>query len=330
MILPLFILIVGLVVDLRTDPQRRQKVNDEPPRNRNIAMVFQDYALYPHMTVYQNMAFSLKLSKFPKDEIDRRVREAAEILGIQGLLKRKPKELSGGQRQRVAVGRAIVRKPDVFLFDEPLSNLDAKLRGQMRAELSRLHQRLATTMIYVTHDQVEAMTMGTQIVIMCDGVIQQVGAPMEIYEYPINRFVAGFIGSPGMNFLPAEIKAEEGDLTVSNGSFKLSIPPEKARYLENRVGQRVTLGVRPEHLEDKTFANPDDYTQTLAANVEVVETLGAEVQLDVKVGDSNLVARVDPRTGAACDRPIELVVNMNKIHLFEEGCGKLRIRTEER
>ena len=305
-------------------------VNDMPPRDRRIAMVFQDYALYPHMTVYQNMAFGLKLRKHPKAEIDQRVKEAAEILGIQNLLDRKPRELSGGQRQRVAVGRAIVRKPAVFLFDEPLSNLDAKLRGQMRAELSKLHDQLETTIIYVTHDQVEAMTMGTKIVIMKDGIIQQVGPPMEIYEYPVNKFVGGFIGSPGMNFMPARIVAEDSNLYVDAGSFRLLIPPSKQSYLKSKTGQEVILGIRPEHIEDTAFLDASHVTDTFNAVVELVETLGSEVQLDVACGEHNLVARVDPRTRAERNKEIELAVNMDKIHIFDKETPNERIKTEER
>ncbi len=304
-------------------------VNDMPPRDRDIAMVFQDYALYPHMTVYQNMAFGLKLRKFPRAEIDQRVREAADILGIHNLLDRKPRELSGGQRQRVAVGRAIVRKPAVFLFDEPLSNLDAKLRGQMRTELSKLHDQLKTTIIYVTHDQVEAMTMGTKIVVMKDGIIQQIGSPMEIYEYPINKFVGGFIGSPGMNFLPARIVSENSKLYVDTGSFRLLIPEKKVSYLQNQTDREVILGIRPEHMEDGAFEDSSVVTDTFSAIVEVVETLGAEVQLDVVSGDHNMVARVDPRTKAKRHQEIQLMVNMDKIHIFETEPPNSRIKTEE-
>lgn len=304
-------------------------VNDLPPRDRRIAMVFQDYALYPHMTVYQNMAFGLKLSKHPKAEIDQRVMEAAEILGIQNLLERKPRELSGGQRQRVAVGRSIVRKPAVFLFDEPLSNLDAKLRGQMRVELSKLHDQLNTTIIYVTHDQVEAMTMGTKIVIMKDGVIQQVGPPMEIYEYPINKFVGGFIGSPGMNFLPARIVAENSKTYVDTKSFRLLIPEDKVSFIQDHGNREVILGIRPEHIQDNAFADASSITDTFKAVVEVVETLGAEVQLDIVSGDHNLIARVDPRTKAERNREIDLAVNMEKIHIFDTEPPNLRIKTEE-
>jgi len=253
-------------------------VNDIPPRDRDIAMVFQDYALYPHMTVYQNMAFGLKLRKFPKAEIDQRVKEAADILGIRELLTRKPRELSGGQRQRVAVGRAIVRKPAVFLFDEPLSNLDAKLRGQMRTELSKLHDQLKTTIIYVTHDQVEAMTMGTKIVIMNAGIVQQMGSPMEIYEYPLNKFVAGFIGSPGMNFLPATIVTENADLYVDTGSFRLLIPEKKVPYLQDHKDKDVILGIRPEHIEDAAFEDITISNQMFTATVEVVQKYHALIQ----------------------------------------------------
>jgi len=306
-------------------------VNDMPPRDRDIAMVFQDYALYPHMTVYQNMAFGLKLAKFPKNEIDQRVREAAEILGITELLKRKPRELSGGQRQRVAVGRAIVRKPAVFLFDEPLSNLDAKLRVQMRAELSKLHQKLKRTMIYVTHDQVEAMTMGTKIVIMKDGLIQQVGPPMEIYEYPVNMFVGGFIGSPGMNFFPGtRIVARGAELFIETAGFELKLPPQKGKFIQDRIGQEVILGVRPEHIEDRSFAEKGVFTESFKAKVEVVETLGSEIQLDVTAGEHSLVARVDARTPARVQEEIELAVNMDKIHIFEKEHPSPRVPLEER
>jgi multiple sugar transport system ATP-binding protein len=305
-------------------------VNDMPPRDRRIAMVFQDYALYPHMTVYQNMAFGLKLRKHPKAEIDQRVMEAADILGIRNLLERKPRELSGGQRQRVAVGRAIVRKPAVFLFDEPLSNLDAKLRGQMRVELSKLHDQLNTTIIYVTHDQVEAMTMGTKIVIMKDGVIQQVGSPMEIYEYPVNKFVGGFIGNPGMNFLPARIAAENSKCYVDTNSFRLLIPEDKVSHILDHKNREVILGIRPEHIQDSAFADASSITDTFNAVVEVVETLGSEVQLDVVSGDHNLVARVDPRTKAERKQEIELAVNMEKIHIFDTEPPNNRIKTEVR
>ena len=304
-------------------------VNDVPPRDRDIAMVFQDYALYPHMTVYQNMAFGLKLRKFPKAEINQRVKEAAEILGIQNLLQRKPRELSGGQRQRVAVGRSIVRKPAVFLFDEPLSNLDAKLRGQMRTELSKLHDQLNTTIIYVTHDQVEAMTMGTIIVIMNDGVVNQMGAPMEIYNYPVNKFVGGFIGNPGMNFIDAKIISRDAKLYVDTESFQLLIPAEKQPYLQDKVGREVILGIRPEHIEDAAFPDNTAVTDSFKAVVEVVETLGAEIQLDVVSGEHGLVARVDPRTKAKRHQEISMAVNMEKIHIFDTAAPNNRIKTED-
>jgi multiple sugar transport system ATP-binding protein len=306
-----------------------QLVNDMPPRDRDIAMVFQDYALYPHMTVYHNMAFGLKLRKFPKAEIDQRVKEAAEILGIQDLLDRKPRELSGGQRQRVAVGRTIVRKPAVFLFDEPLSNLDAKLRRQMRAELSKLHDQLNTTIIYVTHDQVEAMTMGTKIVIMNEGVVHQIGSPMEIYDYPVNKFVGGFIGNPGMNFMSAKIVSKESKLYVDASAFKLLIPAEKESFLQSKTNQEVILGIRPEHIQDATFSDETSITDSFRAVVEVVETLGSEVQLDVVSGEQSLVARVDPRTKAARHQEIDLDVNMEKIHIFEKDPPNTRTITEE-
>ena len=306
-----------------------KRVNDVPPRDRDIAMVFQDYALYPHMTVYQNMAFGLKLRKFPKAEINQRVKEAAEILGIQNLLQRKPRELSGGQRQRVAVGRSIVRKPAVFLFDEPLSNLDAKLRGQMRTELSKLHDQLNTTIIYVTHDQVEAMTMGTIIVIMNDGVVNQMGAPMEIYNYPVNKFVGGFIGNPGMNFIDAKIISRDVNLYVDTESFQLLIPAEKQPYLQDKVGREVILGIRPEHIEDAAFPDNTAVTDSFKAVVEVVETLGAEIQLDVVSGEHGLVARVDPRTKAKRHQEISMAVDMEKIHIFDMAAPNNRIKTED-
>lgn len=307
-----------------------QIVNDLPPRDRNIAMVFQDYALYPHMSVYQNMAFGLKLRKYPRAEINQRVREAAEILGIEELLNRKPRELSGGQRQRVAVGRAIVRKPSVFLFDEPLSNLDAKLRVQMRAELSKLHQQLQTTIIYVTHDQVEAMTMGTKIVIMKDGEIQQVGTPMEVYEYPVNLFVAGFIGSPAMNFIPAKIVSKDSKLYLDAKSFELLVPPQKGKYLQGKANEEIILGIRPENMQDKSFAEKSIEGSPIKAIVEVVEPLGSEVQLFVTSGEHSMVARVDPRTGARLSEEIELVLNTEKIHIFEKEPPHFRVKTEER
>ncbi|MBM4331667.1 MAG: sn-glycerol-3-phosphate ABC transporter ATP-binding protein UgpC [Deltaproteobacteria bacterium] len=270
-------------------------VNQLPPKDRDIAMVFQNYALYPHMTVYQNMAFGLTLRKFPKAEIKQRVKEAAEILNIGELLERKPKALSGGQRQRVAVGRAIVRKPKVFLFDEPLSNLDAKLRVQMRVELKKLHDRLQTTIIYVTHDQVEAMTMGDCIVVMKDGLKQQVGAPLELYFRPANKFVAGFIGSPAMNFMEGELLSEQGGLFLQTMGFKLKIPADKAAKLKSYPEKRVIFGIRPEDLPEAPASIPNE---TIEVMVEVLEPLGSEVYLDVKVGETSLIARAEPTTKA--------------------------------
>jgi multiple sugar transport system ATP-binding protein len=307
-----------------------KRVNELGPRDRDIAMVFQDYALYPHMTVYQNMAFGLKLRKFPKFEIETRVQEAAEILGINELLDRKPRELSGGQRQRVALGRAIVRKPAVFLFDEPLSNLDAKLRAQMRTEISKLHDRLQTTMIYVTHDQVEAMTMGTKIVVMKDGEMLQIGPPLEIYNYPVDKFVGGFIGSPAMNFIDVQLVEKNSDLVAIAEGFQLPISSGKKTYLQKFAGREVILGIRPEHLEEHSFADKSVYTETFGAVVDVVETLGAEVQLDVTVGEHTLIARVDARSAASRQAAIELAVNMDKVHFFEKDSSNLRIETEKR
>jgi multiple sugar transport system ATP-binding protein len=303
-------------------------VNEVGPRDRNIAMVFQDYALYPHMTVRQNMAFGLKLRKFSKTEIEARVQEAAEILGIRELLDRKPRELSGGQRQRVALGRAIVRKPAVFLFDEPLSNLDAKLRAQMRTEISKLHDKLKTTMIYVTHDQVEAMTMGTKIVVMKDGEMLQIGPPLEIYSYPVDKFVAGFIGSPAMNFIDMRLVAQGSEMCAISDGLRLTIPSAKREYLQNFLNTEVILGIRPEHLEDNAYADKSVFSEAFRAVVEVVETLGAEIQLDVSVGKYTLIARVDARSTASRHAEIELAVNMDKVHFFEKSPPHMRIKTE--
>src|SRR5512136_1819045 len=244
-------------------------VNDVAPKDRDIAMVFQSYALYPHMTVYENMAFGLKLRKTPKAEIDRRVKEAAGILGIDKLLDRKPKQLSGGQRQRVAVGRAIVREPKVFLFDEPLSNLDAKLRVETRSEISKLHQRLGTTFIYVTHDQTEAMTMGTRIAVMKDGLLQQIDTPQALYDRPGNIFVAGFIGSPAMNFFDVKLKSGDGKLFIDGGSFNLEVPPDRVKPLQSYVGKDLVLGIRPEDIFTAQYAAPGIAPAPMAADVDV-------------------------------------------------------------
>ena len=290
-------------------------VNDLPPKDRDIAMVFQNYALYPHMSVYDNMAFGLKMRKFPKADIEKRVKDAAEILGIQELLKRKPRQLSGGQRQRVAVGRAIVRHPQVFLFDEPLSNLDAKLRVQMRVELKKLHSRLETTAIYVTHDQVEAMTLGDRVVVMKDGWIQQVGEPMELYGRPANKFVAGFIGSPAMNFIDVGINEVNGSIVAEAPGLRLSVSPAKAAALRPYKGQQVALGVRPEDVHVAGGGDPAHYS--FDAAVEVVEPLGSEILLDVRVGRGTIVARVEPSVRVKIHETVKLAVNADKLHFFD-------------
>jgi multiple sugar transport system ATP-binding protein len=303
-------------------------VNDLPPKDRNIAMVFQEYALYPHMSVFKNMAFGLKLRKFPKVEIDQRVREASEILGIQNLLDRKPKQLSGGQRQRVAVGRAIVRKPAVFLFDEPLSNLDAKLRVQMRAELSKLHDRLQTTIIYVTHDQVEAMTMGTKIVVMKDGLIQQIGSPLEVYNFPVNQFVAGFIGSPVMNFIPCSIIQRDDHLIIDAEAFQFPIPREKVAYYQKLAGAKAIFGIRPNDIYERQYAPEHLRGNTVRAVVDVIEPLGSEIHLNVTAGKHSFVAIVNTQTIVRMHQEIKLAVDLTKMHLFEKDFPNLRIKTE--
>ncbi len=293
-----------------------QCVNDIPPKDRDIAMVFQNYALYPHMTVYENMAFGLKLRKFARTEIDSRVNETAKVLGIDHLLSRKPKALSGGERQRVAVGRAIVRKPKVFLFDEPLSNLDAKLRVQMRTEISKLHSRLDATIVYVTHDQVEAMTMGDRIAVMKDGEIQQLAPPLELYEKPVNRFVAGFIGSPGMNFLEGKIVDINGHLAFEEGSARLPIPISMEGALSSWRDKEVTFGIRPEDITTvNTNKNWDD-AQQIQATVEVVEPMGSETFLYMTTGQFPFVARVDSFVTPAINTEMPLLVNMANAHFF--------------
>ena len=293
-------------------------VNDVPPKDRDIAMVFQSYALYPHMTVYKNMAFALDLRKMPKDEIDKRVREAAKILDIEHLLSRKPKALSGGQRQRVALGRAMVRNPAVFLLDEPLSNLDAKLRTSMRTELIKLHKQLGTTFVYVTHDQTEAMTMGDRIVVMSNAVVQQVDTPQNLYDFPCNIFVAGFIGSPQMNFLDTVLGSDEKGYYLEAGGDRLYIPSEKAsEALEQYVGKTVKLGIRPEDIyDDQQFlsANSDS---VIDVAVEVSELMGSEVYLYLKYRDSTLTARVAPTTLSRTGASIRVGVDMRKVHLFD-------------
>jgi multiple sugar transport system ATP-binding protein len=282
-------------------------INDLPPMDRDIAMVFQNYALYPHKTVFANMAFGLQMRSYPKEEVKKRVQEAAAILGIEALLERKPRQLSGGQRQRVAVGRAIVRHPQVFLFDEPLSNLDAKLRVQMRVELKRLHERLETTAIYVTHDQVEAMTLGTRVVVMKDGWVQQVGEPLELYGRPANKFVAGFIGSPAMNFVDVAISGD-GRWAEAEG-LRLKVPP----HLAQRAGQRVTLGVRPEALR---IANGVD-DSSFATAVDVVEPLGNEILLNFRAAGVPMVARVDPGVRVKAHESIRLAPDPERLHFFD-------------
>ena len=302
-------------------------VNDVAPKDRDIAMVFQNYALYPHMTVFENMAFGLKLRKTPKDEIKRRVEEAARILDITHLLDRKPKALSGGQRQRVALGRAIVREPQVFLLDEPLSNLDAKLRAQMRTELSKLHLKLGTTFIYVTHDQVEAMTMGTRIVVMKDGFIQQVDTPQNLYSKPINMFVAGFIGSPQMNFIDSTIVSKDGHYAITFGDeekkFEVAVPAGKeTEALKEYVGKEVVLGVRPEDLKEEEAVLAAATTGIIECEVEVTELMGAETYLYLKCCGMNLTARVSPRCTARVNDNIKIAINVSNIHLFDKETEK--------
>lgn len=294
--------------------------NDVAPKDRDIAMVFQNYALYPHMTVFDNMAFGLKLRKTPKDEIKRRVEEAARILDISHLLDRKPKALSGGQRQRVALGRAIVRDPKVFLLDEPLSNLDAKLRAQMRTEIAKLHQRLGTTFIYVTHDQTEAMTMGDRIVVMKDGFIQQVDTPQNLYEKPCNEFVAGFMGSPQMNFIDATVGKNGDKFVLTFGKNTIAIPANKAEgtSLAKYVGKEVTFGIRPEDVLDDLEVLQKHPESTVDADVEVTELMGAETYLYLNVEGNAVTARVDPTSTAKAGDKTRIAFNMNKMHLFDK------------
>ncbi|ABX43958.1 ABC transporter ATP-binding protein [Lachnoclostridium phytofermentans] len=295
-------------------------MNDVEPKDRDIAMVFQNYALYPHMSVYDNMAFGLKLRKTPKDQIDKLVREAARILDIEHLLDRKPKALSGGQRQRVAMGRAIVRNPKVFLMDEPLSNLDAKLRVQMRIEISKLHQRLETTIIYVTHDQTEAMTLGTRIVVMKDGVVQQVDSPQNLYDKPNNLFVAGFMGSPQMNLLDAKVVKNGNDIRLMFGSHSIKVPEAKAKKLVdgNYIDKTVVLGIRPEDVKDEEMFISQSPDSTIDATVKVYELLGAEVFLYFTIDQFDITARVNPRTKARPGDTIQIALDLSKIHLFDK------------
>lgn len=296
-------------------------VNDVAPKDRDIAMVFQNYALYPHMSVFENMAFGLKLRKTPKNEIKKRVQEAAKILGIEHLLDRSIKALSGGQRQRVALGRAIVREPKVFLMDEPLSNLDAKLRVQMRTEISKLHQRLQTTFIYVTHDQTEALTMGTRIVVMKDGYIQQVDSPTKLYDKPVNKFVAGFIGNPQMNFINCEAQKVDEDVYLVFGRHKVKLPPAKAKKVEDGgyIDKTVVMGIRPENVHDEEMyidMFKDDALVT--ATVDLVERLGSETYLYLTLEENMIIARVNPRSKAEVEDKIQLVFDTNRINIFDK------------
>jgi multiple sugar transport system ATP-binding protein len=293
-------------------------VNDVAPKDRDIAMVFQSYALYPHMSVYDNMAFGLKLRDYPKDQIEDRVNNAAEILGITPLLDRKPRQLSGGQRQRVALGRAIVRDPQVFLLDEPLSNLDAKLRVQTRAEITKLHQRLETTFIYVTHDQVEAMTMASRIAVMNHGILMQVDSPQNLYDSPDNLFVAGFIGSPAMNFFNAELIQEGEDILVKTEAFGVKAPVDHRAILKGHVGKSVVFGLRPEDIHDPNFAPRRITSQTVDAHIDLTELMGNEIFLFLKSGDSEYVARVDPRTRYKLGDQVTVAFNMDNMHIFDK------------
>ena len=300
----------------------KRKVNSIPPKDRDIAMVFQNYALYPHMSVYENMAFGLKLKKYPKNEIDTRVKEAAGILGLEKLLGRKPRELSSGQCQRVAVGRSIVRKPMVFLFDEPLSNLDAKLRVQMRMELHRLHIRLQATMIYVTHDQTEAMTLGDRIAVMKDGVIQQIDTPTNVYNKPVNRFVASFIGAPPMNFLEGRIIKKERRLYFDEGNFRIRIVEGMYRALTDYVDKRIIMGVRSENIYDKLFVSEAPPENIVTMTCEIVEHLGSEVYIHFNTGKHIVVAKVAGDANPQINQDMDVVFDMSKIHFFDKTTEK--------
>ncbi len=292
-------------------------VNDVPPKDRDIAMVFQNYALYPHMTVFENMAFGLKLRGYPKAEIGKRVQEAAEILNIQQCLTRRPGHLSGGERQRVALGRAIVRKPKVFLFDEPLSNLDAKMRVTMRTEIHKLRLRLQTTFIYVTHDQTEAMTMGDRIVVMKDGLVQQVAEPMTIYDRPANKFVSGFIGMPPINLMNGTVIRKEKKLFFDEGNFRVRLVDEMSTALASYIGQDVVLGIRSEDIYDKLFVPESSAENTIQVTCEVVEPLGAEVFLYLNSGKNNFIARVGAHNRPVVNKDMEVVFDMRKVHFFD-------------
>lgn len=292
-------------------------VNNVAPKDRDIAMVFQSYALYPHMTVYDNMAFGLRLRKTPKNIIDQRVHDAAKSLGIEELLDRRPRQLSGGQRQRVALGRAIVREPAVFLMDEPLSNLDAKLRVEARAFLSNLHIRLGTTFIYVTHDQVEAMTMGTRIAVLNEGTLQQVDTPFNLYHNPRNLFVAGFIGSPSMNFIDATLKRDAGQTIVETRGFSFPLPTSLVNQYHDRLPGKLVLGIRPEDIHAVNYQPFDITPQVISTTVEMVEQMGHELVLFLEIGGQTLTARTDPRTSAYKGHPLDVVINLDNLHLFD-------------
>ena len=304
-----------------------QLMNDVEPKDRDIAMVFQSYALYPHMSVYDNMAFSLKLKKTPKEQIDKAVREAARILDLEPLLDRKPRALSGGQRQRVAMGRAIVRNPKVFLMDEPLSNLDAKLRGQMRVEISKLHQRLGATIIYVTHDQTEAMTLGTRIVVMKDGVVQQIDTPQNLYDHPCNKFVAGFIGTPQMNFINGTLSKKGADVFFNFDNFSIKLPADKAEdpKLAPYIDKEVIIGLRPELLHDDSRYLDEHPDSTIECYVDVTELMGAEIYLYLVCGESNLTSRVSSRSTTKAGDTIKIAIDTSRMHIFDKDTEQIII-----
>ncbi len=299
-----------------------RRVNDVLPKDRDIAMVFQNYALYPHMSVYRNMAFGLKLRRVSKSDIDRRVREAADILSITQLLERKPRALSGGERQRVAVGRAIVRDPKVFLFDEPLSNLDAKLRVQMRAEINKLHTRLQATMVYVTHDQTEAMTMGDRIVVLNGGVIQQIDTPLRLYDHPRNQFVAGFIGSPPMNFVEGTLATTDGGRVFESIGVRVKLPDMPAAALADRPDGVITLGIRPEHIRPEGAFVAANQDAAIEAGVEVVEPLGSEILVYLKVGDTTVIAKIEPTVMPRVGESIDVALDIDHVHFFDAETGE--------
>ncbi len=294
-----------------------ERINDTPPRDRDIAMVFQSYALYPHMTIKDNIGFGLRLRKVPRQEVERRVSDAAVILGVEGLLDRKPGQLSGGQRQRIAVARAIVREPRVFLLDEPLSNLDAKLRVNTRAEISKLHKRLGTTFIYVTHDQTEAMTMATRIAVMDAGIIQQVGTPQQLYDHPANTFVAGFIGSPAMNFFSALVTESEGHLELRGDTYSVRVPLDRAGEIRQFKDRELLFGIRPENIHDQEFVPRGVNAVPIEVVVDVTELMGNEVFLHLLAGENKLLARVDPRTGLRAGARTEVLMDLERLHVFD-------------